>query len=582
MAIQRIPRRILISALLILTVVIPNEVLAQHPLYDSLNQAERAAVDDTLERLELILDPNPDGKRFGQVIIETLDVFPTETGFFGFLNMFHATTRPVIVSDELLWNEGDAFDIALAQETTRNLRARANFAVVAIVPVESSDPQTVDILIVTSDTWSLRLNLQFDLTNDVINEVLIGLTEQNLAGLHKTIAVLGVYEQDTFQIGPTYVDPRVFRSRWTFHDQLLFAINHEDGELEGTRHSIELGLPLYSLDSEWGFRIAEAHEIVINRLFLGPNLRTYDNPDTDQTEEVPFVIDNTEIEFIVEGLYRMGSTFKHDFSFGYGLANQRFDLLSDTDGVTEAAFTRDILPRSEFESFLTTSYRFFRPEFTTLSNYQSLGFAEDFRLGHQIKLTTDAAAQFIGSDYDFLRMALEVGYSEVVADTVFDLAAKVGGRWDITTEDIIDRFIAGKVHLASPVWGPFRFHLGGTSLIRFNRVTSQLDTLGGESGLRGYPSGAFIGESVILGHFEVRTVPLELLSQYFGLVIFFDAGTIYNEGETPTFLSDVGLGLRFVSPQLQTVAYRFDYAFPTSGPLDFFPGTFTLGVEQVF
>ena len=86
----------------------------------------------------------------------------------------------------------------------------------------------------------------------------------------------------------------------------------------------------------------------------------------------------------------------------------------------------------------------------------------------------------------------------------------------------------------------------------------------------------------MLGHLEIRTAPLEILTQYIGLVAFFDAGTIFDEGESPPFLSDVGVGIRWVAPQLQRIAYRLDYAFPTSGPDTFFPGVFTFGLGQVF
>jgi hypothetical protein len=87
---------------------------------------------------------------------------------------------------------------------------------------------------------------------------------------------------------------------------------------------------------------------------------------------------------------------------------------------------------------------------------------------------------------------------------------------------------------------------------------------------------------MLLGHLELRTHPIELWTVFVGLVAFFDAGSVFYQGEPIELLSDVGLGIRAVIPQLQRIPWRLDYAFPISGPYSFFPGVLTLGTEQVF
>jgi hypothetical protein len=515
-------------------------------------------------------------------------VFLEDTAFLTWLNIFHATTRPRIIEQEILWRRGMPFDRQLVEETMRNLREQLNYSVVAAIPITpmlETDPDQVDMLVVTRDTWSLRASTDLDFADDTITRLYIALTERNLAGLHKSIAAVFVYEPDTIQLGPLYEDPRIGGTRLTVREQFGFFLNHETWEMEGTTNTIELGLPLYSLDARWGFRVGEYHDISIDRFFIGSQLRTYDNPDTAEVEEVPFEIDSTEIEAVAEGFYSLGRSIKHVFTFGWGLTVDEFDLVDDSvDSATRAAFRRDILPIDETASFASFGYQFYRAEYRTLANLQTFAFSEDVRVGHELVFETDLAPTFLGSDRDFIRTAALAGYTWVVSDAYLSGEIEGGARWNTGGggEALVDRYGAARFRLISPVLGFLRLHLGADGLLQFQRVSRQLNTLGGDSGLRGYPAGAFIGESIVLGHFEARTLPIEFLTTYLGLVTFFDAGAIFDEGEDPDLLSDVGLGVRLLVPQLQRTTYRFDYAFPTSGPDSFFPGVFTVGVGQVF
>lgn len=551
-------------------------------LYEELNAAERESVMLELLSFGFRIDPEPEGKFFGETHIANQEIFRPGS-VLDWLNVVHTTTQPRIVRDEVLWEESALFDEETVRETVRNLRGRSTLSVVAAVPIHTDDPSVVDMLIVTRDTWSLRLNTDFSATNAQLNRLLIGLTETNLVGLHKTIGVTTLYEPDTFKIGPTFIDPRIGQTRLSMVEQFLFTMNHDTWELEGQTHFFEFGLPLYRLDSTWGFRLAESHNLGVDRLFVDSDLRTYDDPETDEVEDIPYEVEQTEIAAELVALLRVGDYFKHDFSFGYGLTSHTSDIHHEVGSAdARAAFERDLLQRDELASFLKARWFFFEPDYRTFHNFNSFAFAEDFRVGPELSADIDLGPEFLGSDNGFVRGSVLAGYWWEIEGALLGVRGETGGRLELESGDTIDRFVGGTFRASSPQLGPIRIHARTRAMLLFDRVGSSLFTLGGDTGLRGYPAGSFLGESVVLGHIELRTKSIELLTQYFGLVLFFDGGTIYDEGEDPEFLSSLGIGLRWVAPQAQSFAFRFDWGFPLTGPSSFFPGSLSSGTRQAF
>ncbi|MBN1946553.1 MAG: hypothetical protein JW797_12840 [Bradymonadales bacterium] len=578
-------RRMSIAGLVLITTVLGGRVArSQEELYDSLNLVEQRSVDRVLQQLGLQRDRWPEGKRFGALIVVNHPVFLDDLPELTWLNSLHHTTRQAVVANEVLWRAGDPYDAELVWETVRNLRQRAALSVVAMVPVISGDPERwVDILAVTRDTWSLRLGFQLEMTDQVIDELLVSLTEWNLVGRHKLVSLWGNYEQDTLELGPTYMDPRLFGTRLTLWERFGLVINHQTGEIEGSTNFFELALPLYRRDSRWGWRYLEQHEIGVERYFIGSTLRTYDNPDTTETERVPLEIDRRELDVRAEALAGLGSLDKHLFSLGYGLSVREYELHHrGVDLPTAQAFRRDLMPSDEFASFITLGYRFYSTRVVSLVDYQTYGFSEDIGTGHDVSLVADLGGRAIGADRDFLRAYLQLGYSLSTGGLVLESEVEIGGRLQVESSELIDQLVWGSLHLALPWWGPLRPHLGGEALVRFNRVYAGLKSVGGGEGLRGFPSGAFLGESALLGHLELRSRPIELFTVFWGLVVFFDAGSVFDEGDPLELLSDIGIGIRAVIPQLQKSPWRIDYAFPISGPYSFFPGVLTLGTQQVF
>jgi outer membrane protein assembly factor BamA len=88
--------------------------------------------------------------------------------------------------------------------------------------------------------------------------------------------------------------------------------------------------------------------------------------------------------------------------------------------------------------------------------------------------------------------------------------------------------------------------------------------LGGDTGLRGYPSGAYygFGANSVVGNLEYRTKPWELRSVHLGGVAFYDAGSVYRSLTRARLHHALGAGLRVLFPQLNRQVFRVDWGVP--------------------
>ena len=148
-------------------------------------------MDDALAALGLEIDPRPQGKTIGAIYAVNQEVFSRRDWRFQFFNNFHRTTRPDILSRELLVKPGQPYDQALIEESTRNLQSPptlvlptgATFippelsSVVAIVPVVAPTPGQVDVLAVTRDVWSFRFNTNFEFQGSTVSRLDTSLSE---------------------------------------------------------------------------------------------------------------------------------------------------------------------------------------------------------------------------------------------------------------------------------------------------------------------------------------------------------------------------------------------------------------------
>ena len=194
--------------LVYLLLLLPVHSIAQVESYERLGAFERRDVDRVLKKMKLTVT-EPQNKRIGTIHIVSLEVFSEDDGFLEWFNLFHRTTRDDIIRRELLIEPGQRWDQALVDETLRKIRNPFLSNVVVILPIAASDATLVDVLVVTRDVWSLRLNTNFQVHDGTLHMLNTSISENNLLGWRKTAQLQFNMDQAVYWAGPYYSDPNL-------------------------------------------------------------------------------------------------------------------------------------------------------------------------------------------------------------------------------------------------------------------------------------------------------------------------------------------------------------------------------------
>ncbi|MEO1273563.1 MAG: BamA/TamA family outer membrane protein [Myxococcota bacterium] len=228
-----------------------------------------------------------------------------------------------------------------------------------------------------------------------------------------------------------------------------------------------------------------------------------------------------------------------------------------------------------------------------LRDFETFALAEDFRLGPSFSASASHSEPALGSTVRFERLSGSVVYRWLFGDKEDNparngdvLSASVGYETRLQEGEFQDNETTVGLRNYTPVFWRGRLVTRALLIHRFRDGSNQQSTLGGGSGLRGYPTGAFLGRSLVRGNVEWRTLPLELYTFQLGMVGFYDVGGVSDASDLSgmTLYHGVGIGGRLVNPTTDRVVMRFDYAFPLTPPAgqSVLPGSFEFGFAQAF
>lgn len=524
--------------------------------------------------LGLSEDPAPAGKRIGHVLVVGHDVFVEDEPWPVFLNAFHWKTEEHVVRRELLFGSGDAYDQRRIDESARALRNQTIFAFVRIVAVKPTAPDaaadTVDVLVFTRDLWSLRAETTFSVTDGLVDLFALNLIERNLFGENIQAAVELALRPANWSLTESYTDRRVLGTRLRVAESIGLDFAN-DGGLEGTRGGLEVGVPLWDLRPRWGWEAAAAWEDSVGRQLAGADLLTWDAPSTAEDDRVPRIWDQTGIKLSLAGMRQLGGDdLIHRLRFGYTILSTHYAPHRDTGLAPGTAlwdeFREEVLAPSREQHYPYLRWQVFTPRWVKFQDLAAFGVTEDVRVGPAFDLYFAAPLHTFGSDHNALTW--EATASLVLAPeycgdlALVDLLVGLGGR--LEGGEVIDQIYRARLRAASA-----RFLLGRVVLRADleSRVADSANTLvavGGDNGLRGYPSQAFydFGADRLRINAELRSPPWVLGSVHIGGVVFYDVGGV---GEGPARLDlhhALGLGLRIMFPQFNRFAFRFDLGFP--------------------
>lgn len=555
--------------------------LADPPQYSSY---EQETIEEALKKTGGEIDPHPEGKRIEHIEIVPLEVIEDRDPIPSFFNIFHTTTRPNVIRDELLFEEGQRVDAQRLVESAKNLRERRQLSLVLIVPLKSEEPNRVRILVLTKDVWSLRLNSNFEAVDGKLTKLLLQPAEENMFGGHKTIGALFILEPDTYSIGAQYIDRRVAGSRIESLVSANLIINRDSGQPEGSFGSFLYGQPLYSAESKWAWKTLVIWYDEIFRSYVGTDLRTYDAPSTAADDEIPYVYDASRW-FGAYALTRsFGRRYKHDLSFGVELDRRKSKVNpgQNVDPRATADFIREEAPVSDTRMSPFVELRSYSSEYKRVLDFETLGLQEDFRLGHEAVVRVFPASTEVVSSRDLIGTYAALGYTFPLGDGLLRLLAantvQLATRRDSETDatgQVNARIVTPRVVIG-------RFVYDSILVNHYRNYLNERLALGGDTRLRGYAPKADLGKDAFAQNVEFRTRPVQILSALFGAALFYDMGDAFDGFDEFHLNQSAGLGLRAVFPQAQRLAFRADWGFPIQDGKLTFPGSLFVTFGQAF
>ena len=193
------------------------------------------------------------------------------------------TTKDFVVRRALFVKEGDRFGKALVDESARSLRSLRQLSLVVVAPVHGSHDDTVRLVVITKDVWSLYVDFDLALTGGGLESLTLEPKETNIAGIHHVAMGRFVLEPKTVTAGASYSIPRL-DGRWlslTTEGNAIF--NRDSGDLEGGTVKTRIQRPLFSSRTEWAWSVDSSISNRIQRRYVDAEVATFTNPDTLET-----------------------------------------------------------------------------------------------------------------------------------------------------------------------------------------------------------------------------------------------------------------------------------------------------------
>jgi len=546
-----------------------------------LSEFERDTVAAALEASRGELEPEPEGKRIESIEVVTLEVLDERDPVPDFLNVFHSTTLPEVIRRELLFERSGRYRQRQIDESARNLRSLPQFSLVLVVPVRGSHPDSVRVLVITKDVWSLRLASYIEASNDGLVTLWVQPSETNLAGTHSAVSLLFTLYPDTYSLGGGLAIPRLAGSRIRSSASANVIQNRHSGKTEGSFGRLVHGQPLYSFDARWAWGVFMSWRSDIDRSYVGTELRTYDAAAT------PLVDDRIPLRYRREvwlGEYELvrsyGGRTKYDVSFGVEAKYQEYepDDLSTYDSAAAAEYVAEEVPLSDTRVGPFVQLRIRGSDFLRTRNLDTLALQEDYRVGPEATFRVYPASGSVASSRDVLGIFAAGSYTVGLEDGL--ARAIVGSTTELAESDRTDALFEAAAHLVTPRLPFGRLIYGARAAYRYRDYYNRRFELGGGGRLRGYAVNEFRGKDLLVSNLELRTPSLGLWSGQLGGVLFYDVGDAFNGFDRLRPKQGAGFGIRVLIPQIDRIAFRMDWGFPFDEEHDTLPGAWFFSFGQ--
>lgn len=511
---------------------------------------------DALEKKDAVI---------GDIHIFSGDVFdltdPKEDGlFYRVVNALHIETRDDVIRRQLLVHSGDPFDADAVAETERLLRKNRFLQSAEVVPVVLDDG-TVDLNVITDDTWSLTPSISFSRAGGH-NTGGFEIEEQNLLGMGSRIKVGYKSRLERDETFFSYKDTQLGASR----AELSFSMADNS---DGSAATLLLQQPFYAMDA---------------RHAGGVFIDTFDQVDPlyqlgEVYDEVQHSSDRIELFYgWSDGLVN-GNVSRWQVGLGY----DRQQFLA-----TDFAPVPGDIPADRRDVYPFVGYEWLQNRFEEAVNADNIQRVEDRFIGSRIAGRLGYASEALGSNDDAWLYSLEAqtGFKFRDDDTLL-LHGRFDGRQSALGDDRYRFEVGAQYYLQQSPQRLLYMELRGIEGDGLD--TNEQLALGGETGLRGYPTRYQTGKRQVLVTLEQRFYtdwfPFQLF--HVGAAVFFDAGQSWDlDGPADVdlgLLRDVGIGLRIGSPRSSSGRMlHIDLAYPLDGPQDLRSAQFLVATSTSF
>lgn len=491
-----------------------------------------------------VSDWQDQGYTIGDIVIDIQPIFneqdPAENTALGrWANRLHRPTQAQVVRQQLLFQAGDRFAADTLAESERLIRANDFFHDAKIFPVAVCDGQ-VTVKVQARDLWTLIPDLDYQ-NKGGDSSHRIGFRDSNFWGLGKQLVAVHKADADRSGLSLTYTDPNLLGSRYRLR---LQHDNNDDGDLSALRMS----RPFYALSTPWSASLwATKHDREADLFFRNEEIQTF----LQQQDLLSLSLGRA-----------VGTSPSHSqrWFIGYTLDRHEF--------ATTPTTTNEPFPDNREYAYPWLAWQWLEHDFIEAVNINQLNRTEDLNLGWDVFLRLGRAADGVGStDEGWVYDAYARRFFKWGDGRLFSLAATVAG---------IDSQ-AGLLNHQTTVEARYYHSLSNrhqwvaaVELTHRQRpFIDQQTLLGGDSGLRGYPSRYQSGDRRFLLTLEHRIHFNRELWRLFdtGAVVFADVGRAWfddrDNGINGGVLKDIGIGLRLSPTRAgKDVVLHLDLAVP--------------------
>lgn len=505
----------------------------------------------------LIDNPNQEdltNYRIGEIFINSEDVFnpKSKDWFWGanFFNSLHTITQSYIIEDELLFNQDDALDIDILDETERNLRRTGLFTKVWI-ELDSVNQNKYNVIINTQDKWSLEPAILYG-TGGGISNYGFKIVENNLLGTWTEVSLEALYRTENnigLQGRFDYNKKRFLRT------EMNLAASISSNKFR-TFQSIDFVKPYRTLSTENSYGVSLFNQNGNDFIYLS-------SIDSIKLIKVNEQKGNLYYSKAFFGNDRSFMTFYSSFqNVDRGRAEYR--RAYDNSGQLFAVFS------SVSEEYIKTNkLNTYLDEDLQIGGYGSAIIGRTFSMGREGETLWYIAADgetsyYTGDFYIHLRAA--------AGSAFFSNQSKYVSQ----ESDLISFYNFNENFL-------FTTRLQQQTVWRWNAMRQLiLDT---DTGIRGLEANQLSGDNRLISNSEFRYFPdFELWALKFSAVAFFDIGTVWNQSNNLTdakFYKTTGVGFRIHNMKVTGNAHiiRIDFAYNLNKNQF---GGIVFGTEQYF